>query len=114
MNCSATAKRRAYGIAGALLTLIACIIQFCRGVKDFWQVFILILFISGFFLYICDIFKDIPLPQESDNITRLRSFTQNLKVINDVAEHINEYGEEARSVLNEFKDKYKKLKKKFK
>ena len=114
MNFSATAKRRAYGIAGAFLILIACFIQFCRGVKDAWQVFILILFILGFFLYICYIFKDIPLPQESDNITRLRSFTQNLKVINDMAEHINEYGEEARRALNDLKDAYKNLKKKFK
>ncbi len=114
MNCSATAKRRAYGIAGALLTLIACIIQFCRGVKDLWQVFILILFISGFFLYICDIFKDIPSPQESDYITRIRSFTQNVNDVIYVAEHINVYGEEARRALNDLKDAYKNLKKKFK
>ena len=103
MNCSTIAKKRAYAILAAFLTLVSCIIQFCRGVKDGWEILVLILLIFAFFFVLCDIFKEPPSP---GIITEIKSFTQKLKELNNMAVRVNDISEEARLAINEFKKEY--------
>lgn len=101
------AKQRIFALAAALLTLINGIFQYLTGKRGFDDLFVVILIFLVFICIVVDVFKGYKPPEKKECIVVVRSFIHDLNQINDLIEHINDYGTEVRNDLNDMKVAFK-------